>query len=248
MGTQFVNQVYFDIPADIQHNVNAHSIPEVHEKAILFPDLIPEAERALILSNLDKANWLPVSVTGMSRNYKPGDEIGSYRASNFTQEYTEILWNRIKSAFPDVRELSEKDSTDWDGHVLWRPVGVSPLLRFIKYKDGGWLVAHYDSPFIENAERRTLSSLVIYLDKDPNISGGATRYMFDPEPGVPVEKRNLADWSRGALEHEVRYPLTPEAGTGIVFDHRLFHDAEKVYGSGCKTIIRTDILYEKVYL
>ena len=246
MATKFVNQVNFAIPAIEGHRIQGEAIPELHKKSVIFPNLIPEAERAAIFANLDNANWLPVSVTGMSGNYTEGDEIGSYRASNYTPEYANVLWERVKPFIPAQRSFTDHDATDWDGHELWEPIGVSQLLRFIKYENGGWLVAHYDAPYIESEDVRTLQSLVIYLDHDENITGGATRYLKDPEPGKSVTERNLADWDRGATEDEVRFRLTPEAGTGVIFDHRLFHDAEKVVGNGRKTIIRTDILYRKI--
>ncbi len=248
MSIKFVNQVNFPILADVNHKVEVKLFPEVHSKAFIVEDLIPERERKIIFDSLSKANWLPVSVTGMSGNYVPGDEIGSYRASNYSPEYADVLWGRICEAFPRERVFTDEDPTDWDDHQVWEPVGVSPLLRFIRYENGGWLVAHYDAPYIQDDNVRTLSSLVIYLDADENIQGGATRYMFDPEPGVLLKDRDLSDWDRGALDEEVRYRLIPEAGTGVVFDHRLFHDAEKVIGVGHKTIIRTDILYRKVLL
>lgn len=246
MAIQFVNQINFDIPVLKGHNVSVTPLPELHTNALLIKDLIPDEEITSIFENLDKANWLPVSVTGMSGNYTEGDEIGSYRASNYTPEYSKVLWERIKDSIPSQRTFTAKDATDWDNHSLWEPIGVSSLLRFIKYETNGWLVAHYDAPYIESEEIRTLSSLVIYLDNDPKIQGGATRYLFDPQYGLPLEQRDLSDWDRGATEEEVRFRLVPETGTGVIFDHRLFHDAEKVYGQGQKTIIRTDILYRKV--
>jgi hypothetical protein len=246
MVTKFINQINFQIPAVENNNIKSKHLLELNEKALLIENLIPLEERESIFENLNKANWLPVSVTGMSGNYNKGDEIGSYRASNYTPEYSNVLWKRIQKILPSQRVFTKKDATDWDSHPLWEPIGVSSLLRFIKYENGGWLVAHYDAPYIESDEIRTLSSLVIYLDNDTNIKGGATRYLFDPQPGVPVDQRNLEDWDRGAKPEEVRFSLAPNAGTGVIFDHRLFHDAEKVEGSGQKTIIRTDILYRKV--
>lgn len=245
MATQFVNQVNFSIPYG-EHKVEAKPFPELSKNALLVPDLIPATERQALMASLKDVNWQPVSVTGMGGNYSDGDEIGSHRASNYSPDYAGALWSRIKSFFPAVRVFSASDPTDWDEHALWQPFAVSSLLRFIRYEDNGWLVAHYDSPYIESEDVRTLSSLVIYLDKDPKVTGGATRFLFDPEPGKTVAERDLKDWDRAATENEVRLHLTPAAGTGVVFDHRLFHDAEKVKGSGYKTIVRTDILYKKV--
>lgn len=244
MATKFVNQVNFDIPTR-EHNVKVKPFAELDRTALVIPDLVPAEERENILASLDKANWQPVSITGMSGNWQPGDPIGSYRASNYTQEYADVLWNRIKHAFPNVRVFNDKDNTDWDDHEEWEPIGVSPLLRFIKYTEGGWLVVHYDAPYVESDDVRTLQSLVVYLDHN-NVTGGATRYLNDPQAHIPVAQRELKDEQRAANEDEVRIRFAPDNGYGVVFDHRLLHDAELVQGEGQKVIIRTDIMYRKV--
>lgn len=245
MATKFVNQINFTIPT-VNHEVEVEPLPELDRSAVVIPNLIPAKERTLILQELEKANWQPVSITGMSGNWNPGDEIGSYRASNYTPEYAEVLWNRIKHAFPTVRVFNEADNTDYDGHELWEPIGVSPLLRFIKYEEGGWLVVHYDAPYVQDEDIRTLQSFVIYLEQSPTITGGATRYLEDPQAGVPIVQRKLEDQKRAASEEEVRLRFAPANGTGVIFDHRLLHDAELVQGEGHKIIIRTDIMYRKV--
>lgn len=246
MVTKFVNQVNFHItPA--QHATKLELFPELDSNAYLIPDFLPASEITSIQESLKEANWQPVSVTGMSGNWSPGDPIGSYRASNYTPDYAEVLWNRIKDQLPARRKFTSIDNTDYDAHVTWEPIGVSPLLRFIKYENGGWLVVHYDAPYIEDENVRTLQSLVIYLNQDEGIKGGATRYLHDPQHHIPVAKRNLSDQLRSARESEVRLRFSPSNGTGVIFDHRLLHDAEKVEGLGEKLIIRTDIMYRKVF-
>jgi len=246
MATKFVNQVYFEIPFEENHKVELENIHELDKNAFLVKDLVTESERKVILENLENSNWLPVSVTGMSGNYTPGDPIGSWRASNFTKEYSEALWERIKNHLPKVRVFDDSDNTDWDDHEVWEPIGVSPLLRFIKYNEDGWLVVHYDSPYIESEDVRTLQSLVIYLQHDDDIAGGSTRFIDDPQWNIPVKDRDLSDQMRAAEEHEVKVKLSPNNGSAIIFDHRLLHDAEIVKGQGSKIIIRTDIMYRKV--
>jgi hypothetical protein len=152
----------------------------------------------------------------------------------------------MKHALPSVRTFTDTDNTDWDGHAVWEPIGVSPLLRFVKYEDEGWLVVHYDSPYVESDDIRTLQTLVVYLEQDSTLIGGATRYLTDPQALIPVAQRNLDDEKRPATEDEVRIRFSPEDGTAVIFDHRLLHDAEKVSGAGNKIIIRTDIMYRKV--
>lgn len=245
MATKFVNQVNFPIDTT-EHAVKVSPFPELDNNSYVIPNLIPEKERENILTHLNNSNWLPVSITGMSGNWQEGDPIGSYRASNYTPEFAATLWERIKDQIPATRVFTDADNTDWDGHEVWEPIGVSPLLRFIKYTDGGWLVVHYDAPYVESEDVRTLQSVVIYIHQSDTIKGGATRYMHDPQAGTPIAERNLNDQARAATEDEVRLRFAPEDGTAVIFDHRLLHDAELVEGDGEKIIIRTDIMYRKV--
>lgn len=245
MATKFINQVNFKVPT-VEHVVESVPFPELDHSAIVLPDLVPAEERASILESLGSSNWQPVSITGMSGNWSPGEYIGSYRASNYTPEYAEVLWERIKPHLVSPRRFNDADNTDWDGHELWEPFAVSSLLRFIKYESGGWLVVHYDAPYVESEDVRTLQSLVIYLQTPDTLTGGGTRYMHDPQQSLPVSERNLEDEPRAAKDDEVRLRFAPPNGTGVIFDHRLLHDAEMVGGEGSKIIIRTDIMYRKV--
>lgn len=250
MATQFVNQINFNIPEDKEHTLNYRTKitygNEIDNNSAIIHSLIPKKERDSIIQHLDKANWLPVSYTGMSGNYTEGDPIGSYRASNYTPEYANVLWERIKNYIPKYRYFNENSPTDYDNHEVWEAIGVSPLLRFIKYEDGGKLVVHYDAPYVENEDTRTLQSFVIYIYHDNELVGGATRYLHDKQANIPVKDRDLSDQIRFANKDEVRYNFLPEDGTGVIFDHRLLHDAQEVKGKGRKIIIRTDIMYRKV--
>lgn len=247
MVTKFVNQYDFPIDEVKNHNPVVKRYNAIDPNSYLIPDLVPIEERNQILKELFEVEWQPVSVTGMSGNWQPGDPIGSYRTSNYNQEYADVLWNRIKDFIPSKRFFDDEDPTDWDGHSLWEPIGVSPLFRFIKYHDEGWLVVHYDAPYIESDDVRTLQSFVIYLDHSETITGGATRYLHDPQKDVPVTERVLTDEVRAADEDEIRLNFKPDNGTGVIFDHRMLHDAEKVKGEGSKIIIRTDVMYRKIH-
>lgn len=246
MAMKFVNQINFEIPVTEDHEAYVEAYEALDNNAWRIDNLVSPEEHDEIMRNLDAANWFPVSITGMGGNYTPGDPIGSYRASNYTQEYADVLWERIKGSIPRYRSFGPRDNTDYDEHELWEAVGVSPLLRFIRYVDGGWLVVHYDAPYVQDEETRTLQSLVIYLNHDERLKGGATRYLHDPQGEIPVRERELFDQIRPAREEEVRERFLPADNTGVIFDHRLLHDAERVSGEGNKTIIRTDILYRKV--
>lgn len=212
------------------------------ESFLVVDRLLPAAMAHQMCTVIQNHEWLSVGLDGFAG--KPFEQVGNYRLSTYNVEISDMLWERLKGFLPQVRVMDEFTPTDHDGHSHWKPVGVSPLLRFIRYKEGGQLVAHYDATYKESEERRTLMSLVIYLTKTET---GATRFIRDPQRGKAMSKMDFSDWDRSANSDEVIFESLPEVGKAIIFDHRLLHDGQPLAeGSSEKIIIRTDIMFEKV--
>lgn len=241
----FVNPVDVNIPISDYADTVVTARDDIAPASFIAENAVTAEERDYLMGFLQRVSWQPVSITGMQGNYEPGDPIGSWRASSFQEEYARVLFERIRPFIPAVRHFDENAKTDWDHHEQWEPIGINPLLRFIKYTDGGLLVPHYDAPYVASDEERTLMSFVVYLDNDPNLEGGAVRFLHDPQENVRLEDRNLADLTEPATEDEVRISLHPTPGSAVVFDHRVLHESQLVQGTGQKTIIRTDIVYRK---
>lgn len=213
-------------------------------KHLAIPNLMGARECAALVAGIPPTVWIPVGIDGIRRETPP-EVVGSYRASLYDPAFAEALWERLRGCLPAVRLFDATSAeTDWDGHPVWQPVGINPLFRFIRYLDGGKLVPHYDAPYVETPLRRTLMSLVVYLD-DPAGGQGATRFIRDPQDGMPLAERDLADWTRDAEFNEVVARSEPRAGKAIVFDHRVLHDSEAISGDTVKTIVRTDIVFER---
>jgi hypothetical protein len=104
----------------------------------------------------------PVGVTGVRDGYG----IGSMRATAWSPELAQLLFERIKPAIPSVRFLDAVCFTDAfatrsrEGHRSWRLVGLSPVLRFMRYSPGGRHLCHYDAAYDYGDGRRTLLSVV----------------------------------------------------------------------------------------
>lgn len=241
----FVNPVEMKIVADPKSATVCVAREDIDASAFIAEDILTASENDYILEFLGQTSWQPVSVTGMQGNYEPGDPIGSWRASSFQEDYAHVLFERIKDFLPAVKECNDATNTDWDGTEKWIPVGINPLLRFIKYTDGGYLVPHYDAPYVASDDERTLASVVIYLDNDETMTGGAVQFLNDPQAGTPVHLRDLADLTEEAKPEDVRVSLHPKPGSALVFDHRILHESQRISGPGQKTIIRTDIMYRR---
>lgn len=188
----------------------------------------------------------PVGVTGIRDGYG----IGSMRATAWSPELASALCERIRPALPSVRFLDERSFTDAfatdtrEGHRSWRLVGMSPLLRFMRYSPGGRHLCHYDAGYDYGDGRRTLLSVVFYLSDAP--ASGATRFVRDGQELMRSCERSFDDWARDTRDDEVIASVRPVAGDVLVFDHRVCHDVERWDGPGDRVIIRADVVYEAI--
>lgn len=229
--------------AENEHMPSTSSLP-IGDMSFQYHQLLSPEEVSLINEQIDAISWVPVGKDGIASNYKENEEIGSYRLSCFEQKLADSLWGRIKPYLPSIRIMNELSPTDWDGSYEWEPIGVNSLFRFIRYNKNGFLIPHYDAPFIQDENIRSLSSLVIYLSDNPGTGG--TRFLTDKQQFLPLEERNYADWKHEASEEIVEYKINPSKGDALLFDHRILHDSERMKGEEVKTIIRTDIMYRRV--
>jgi len=231
--------------------------------AIVTPPVLhPHETDRLVETMYALASPAPVGVTGAApSNEKAADDnatteennIGSLRATAWSPDLARALWGRLRPAVPSVRFLTPLDATDGHatngrtGHRTWRAVGLSPLLRFMRYDLGGHHLVHYDAGYDYGDGRRTLLSVVFFLtgDGDP-ARGGQLRFVDDGQSARPVWERDHHDWDRPTCAQAVHHAVAPTSGTAVVFDHRLPHDVEPWRGPGLRVIIRADVVYEAV--
>jgi len=175
---------------------------------------------------------------------------GSERRTAWAPELASALWQRLRPCVPSVRFLDAFSATDAfatasrRGYRSWRAVGLSPILRFMRYEPGGAHAPHYDAGHDYGDGRRTLLSVIVFLTDA--AGSGATRFIADGQGAVPIAARVFADWSRTPRPDEVLARCEPRAGDALVFDHRLCHDVERWDGPGARVSVRADVVYEAV--
>lgn len=184
-----------------------------------------------------------VSVQGLKD--VPDDRIGSVRTTAFCATLAEKLWSKM-APFYKTRYMDDYTPTDWWQHgkkKVWKPVAVSPMLRFMKYSAGGQHYAHYDAGYIyPDTDYRSLMSFVLYLTTNDT---GATRIIQDNQSKIPVWDRKHDDWSVQAKSSEVLFESRPFKGNLFTFDHRICHDVD-VFEGPERIIIRGDIIFKAV--
>lgn len=188
----------------------------------------------------------PVGVTGVRDGYGTG----SLRATAWSPELARALWERLAPIVPSARFAGAHAPTEAfataarAAHRSWRAVGLSPVLRFMRYEPGGRHFGHHDAGFDYGDGRRSLLSVVFYLTDAPE--SGATRFVRDGQEHLPTHERVFVDFDRETREDEVIARVPPRAGDVLVFDHRLCHDVEEWRGPGERVIVRADVVYEAV--
>lgn len=222
-------------------------IADFGDSAFLLQELLAPDEWQALRSDLESRAWVPVGQNGMRKGFDPRrDTVGSHRVTCFEPAVAALLWDRLSGCIPALRIMRDDTPTDWEGSRVWRAVGVNPLLRFIKYERGGLLVPHHDAPYQAPDGSRTLMSVLIYLSDAPSESGGATRLLIDPQRNRPLAERDYADLTSPEPSNSPRvlFRVLPRAGSALVLDHRVLHDADVFEGDVPKLLLRTDILFQ----
>lgn len=172
---------------------------------------------------------------------------GSHRATGYSEELATQLSELIIPYLSDLH-CDDFTSTDfWQFSVSndWKPIGISPMLRFMQYDNESEHFAHYDAGFIyPNTIHRTLKSFVLYLTTNEI---GATRFIDDDQEDIAVWDRNHDDWNRRVNDNEILLESFPVKGKILIFNHRLCHDVEQYFPTTeneCRIIIRGDVIYE----
>ena len=139
-----------------------------------------------------------------------------------SQDAAALLWSRL-TLIPEV--VPEKTT-----NRVWRPVGLNSRLRFLRYTPGDYFAPHSDGSYLCNETRqRSLCTLMLYLNKPK--SGGETNI--------------LSTAGGGKMVHDDAVSVHPTAGSGLIFDHDLYHEGA-LLKEGIKYAIRTDVMFERV--
>lgn len=252
---KFVNLVTLDSPSTAGFAKNSkpgspevvrESIGNFGDSAFLLRNVLSSAECEVMLAELLSQAWVPVGINGMQKDFDATkDKVGSWRATNVNDVLSEVIWQRIQPHFPNLRIMDDLTQTDFEDERIWRATGVAPVMRFIRYTEHGLLVPHYDSTYVQNENKRTLMSAVLYLTNNAASDGGTTRLIKDPQANMPVSKRDLKDWDRLAKPDEILHSIAPQQGSLLIFDHRILHDSESIVGNTQKVIMRTDIAFRR---
>lgn len=177
---------------------------------LLLPHLLSPDECRSWIDHLEGQGFHP---TG-------GDYPPTYRDNDRLVIDDEPLSQRL---FDQFRHLLPSTLEHSGSH--WRLSGLNSRFRSCRYQQGQAFTRHRDGAHAEGEGRRSLLTLMLYLNDGAEFQGGSTR--FYPDRWSPEAERNIR----------------PQAGLGIIFDHAYWHDGQAV-SEGTKYVLRTDVMYE----
>jgi NAD+ synthetase len=181
-------------------------------------ELLTPQECEMVLRELESKPWVAADYHG--RRSEAGR--GSLRLTCFNDGFADALSARIRQFVSPHGD---------DGFCTF--CGVNPLFRFIRYRNDGHLVPHYDESHYFHGDKKTVHSLIIYLDSNDS---GATRGVRETRPNDFSDMESHSQdilWKSAAIQ-----------GAALMFPHRILHDGDFVTGE--KTIIRTDVVFERI--
>lgn len=215
---------------------------------LFVPSLVTPLGLSTVLTSLEEGPWQSSDPHGQWRNGVrsdvPSANEGSWRTTVEDPALAAALWEALRHRLPAFRRWTSSSRFDGNTAPVWRPVGINPVFRVMRYQEGGWLVPHYDGPFVMDARRQTGMTVVLYLEESPG-GGGQLRFLKDGQQDLPFDERCFDDKTEPATEADVETIARTRPGDAWVFDHRQLHDSSRLT-RGRKTLIRTDVIFEKV--
>lgn len=215
-------------------------ILHVQDKDIIhLSNVLSLEECSWLLSQTNEQQWLPANAYGKQKNFDITKETAqSHRLSIYNPILAYVLFNRIAGHTSHIKEFNSPFPIISNDMPIWVAHSLNPLFRYVRYQKNNELVAHYDDTYAYHSHKKTLLSIIIYLDN----SEAQTRFVLDSQYNIKDCDKDFSDWNRIAYPEEVLISIPAKCGDVLLFDHRILHDATSPEFS--KHILRTDMVFE----
>ena len=209
--------------------------------AFILDDIVSASECEALIKCAEGAGYSFWNAAVSTATFRNSDTVEIHSAA-----VADELWRRCAhSVVPTV--VVEQGHPLWEPGLegTWKACGVNEHLLFNKYEPGGHFSPHTDGATIVDMNRRSLYSMLVYLNRCPD--GGGTA-LFSPPEGTSMGKF-VVDPALGVYRwpEEWQTGVAPvESGTALVFRQDTSHEGVPVGPGNLKIIIRTDVMYERV--
>ena len=180
-----------------------------------------------------------------ARSFRDADTIEIH-----SDQFGDDLWGRVGPFLSNrPRKFSECDE-DYESDLigLWNPVTTNHDLLFAKYPSGGHFAPHTDGRAVHTFNRRSLYSIILFLNDIPVEGGGGTRF-YKTEALRGLTQQSSSSSSGGGRWTAEASLITGEvpavAGRMLVFEQSLVHEGVACADPYSKYIIRSDVMYHR---
>ncbi|MFY0478516.1 2OG-Fe(II) oxygenase [Achromobacter marplatensis] len=132
------------------------------------------------------------------------------------------MFARLQGLVPASMPLAETAPSA----LPWTLDSINERFRLCRYRPGQVFHMHQDGVHHRSRSQQSCLTFLVYLSDGASCEGGDTQFY---EAGHAGDGEPIAT-------------VTPQAGSLIVFDHRLWHAGARV-ASGTKYILRSDVIY-----
>ena len=180
-----------------------------------------------------------------------GEERNNSRLVLFDKAFAKHLWNVISEPLKNV--LGDEKICPFGFDVTrgeWSLSGINEAMRLNRYsgKHKEHFAPHRDAPFCPNGDKRSLYTVLIYLNDD--FLGGETVFHFPKNLSVDLKGLTIQEefQIQGSVFTGFKHlTFSPKTGHAVVFKQNLIHEGCLLNSNGqYKFVIKTDIMVERL--
>lgn len=206
------------------------------EDAVCFTvdDLLSEEECARLIELSESYGYEQalVNIGGGEQTAMP-EYRNSSRWMVDSEDAAALLWSRLTLIPEAVQTKMRAAALGATTLTEWRPVGLNPRLRFLRYTPGDYFAPHSDGAHTcMEIRQRSFMTVMLYLNTP--ASGGETNF---PHPPAASFAKPIDDGGHVSVQ--------PTTGAALLFDHEMYHEGA-LLREGVKYAIRTDVMFERV--
>lgn len=210
-----------------------------NNEIIHLSNVLSAEECEWIIAQTKNQSWLPANTYGKQKDFDATKDIAqSHRLSMYNQVLAYTLFNRIGQFIKNTKYFNDPMPIIANNEKIWIAKSINSLFRYIRYQPGHSLIAHYDDTYEYHKNKKTLMTMIIYLDSNT----AQTRFIDDKQAYLPDCQKNYNDWDTLAPDNQVLLNIPAKMGDVVLFDHRVLHDATTP--DTLKHILRSDIVFE----
>ena len=179
-----------------------------------------------------------------------GEKRNNSRLVLFDEAFANHLWDVISKPLKDVLGDQKIQPFGFDvARGEWNLSGVNEAMRLNRYsgKHKEHFGLHRDAPFCPNGDRRSLYTVLIYLNDD--FRGGETVFHFPKNHSVDFKGLTIQEEIQSHGNIFTGYDhltFSPKVGHAVVFKQNLIHEGCLLNSNDqYKYVIKTDIMVER---